>query len=196
MATPEQNLPVYTAAHPRRPDPAHLRATIPGWGADLDPADRPSVPKLRQDLDAGAHWEFPDRQQEITPRERSIEHRVLTPVFGTAQPLSGVSGAIRRYAYRYSEGRAAHWLILLLGDRVDVVESRITALLHGQPDNPVTEMGLTAELTRSGLHARAGRGRTDIKHQWIDAASVNAPWLALAAAVAAVLLARSGASRR
>ncbi len=36
----------------------------------------------------------------LAPRERSIEHGMLPPVFGTAQPLHGVSGAIRRHAYR------------------------------------------------------------------------------------------------
>ena len=51
-----------------------LRARIPGWGADLDPADRPAVPRERFDLDTGAHWDFPDRQEELAPRERSIEH--------------------------------------------------------------------------------------------------------------------------
>src|SRR3954447_589126 len=87
-----------------------LRARIPGWGADLDPKDRPSVPKLRfQENVTGAHWEFPERQPEKWPRERSIEHEFLTPVFGTAQPPSGISGAIRKYSYaKYSEGRAAH----------------------------------------------------------------------------------------
>ena len=61
-----------------------LRARIPGWGVDLDPADRPSVPQERFDPAAtGAHWEFPDRQPEHRPRERSIEHEMLTPVFCT-----------------------------------------------------------------------------------------------------------------
>jgi hypothetical protein len=33
-----------------------LRARIPGWGVDLDPADRPSVPKLQFDSELnGAH---------------------------------------------------------------------------------------------------------------------------------------------
>jgi len=49
---------------------------------------------------------------------------MLPPVFGTAAPLKGVSGILRRVAYaRFSEGRAAHWIILLASDRVDVVES-------------------------------------------------------------------------
>src|SRR3954463_4560956 len=99
---------------------AELRARIPGWGAGLDPADRPAVPRERFDPDlSGAHWEIPERQPESRPRERSIEHAVLPPVFGTAQPLRGLSGAIRRRSYaRYSEGRAAHWLLLLAADRV------------------------------------------------------------------------------
>src|SRR3954467_7116755 len=90
---------------PLAESPEQLRARIPGWGADLDPADRPSYPKLalREDL-TGARWEFPERQPETWPRERSMEHAFLTPVFGTAQPLKGLSGAIRKYSYaRFSE---------------------------------------------------------------------------------------------
>ena len=42
--------------------PEQLRARIPGWGADLDPADRPSNPKLQYAPDStGAHWDFPER---------------------------------------------------------------------------------------------------------------------------------------
>src|SRR3954454_17325547 len=98
-----------------------LRARIPGWGVDLDPADRPAVPRERFDPAAsGAHWEFPERQPEKWPRERSIEHKFLPPVFGTSTPPRGLSGVIRKHAYKkYSEGRAAHWLLLLAADRVD-----------------------------------------------------------------------------
>src|SRR5438309_11905816 len=89
-----------------------LRARIPGWGADLDLADRPAVPRERYAPEVtGAHWDLPEQQPEHQPRERSIEHGRLTPVFGTAQPLHGASGAVRRLAYdRFSEGRLAHWL--------------------------------------------------------------------------------------
>src|SRR3712207_5729711 len=99
----------YTPHKPPLPESIDaLKARIPGWGVDLDPAARPSVPKLKYQEDlSGAHWEFPERQPEKWPRERSIEHGTLPPVFGTAQPPSGVAGAIRRYSYaRYSEGRA------------------------------------------------------------------------------------------
>src|SRR4051812_46306233 len=96
----------YTANKPPLgPSSDELRARIPGWGADLDPADRPSVPGERFTAElTGARWEFPERQDEVRPRERSIEHQFLTPVFGTSTPTKGLSGVLRRHAYQhYSE---------------------------------------------------------------------------------------------
>src|SRR3954447_15645768 len=150
----------YTAKKPAiNPPSEQLRASIPGWGVDLDPSDRPSVPRERFDLGAtGAHWNFPERQPEKWPRERSIEHEILTPVFGTAQPPRGLSGAIRKLAYaRYSEARAAHWLLLIAADRVNVYESFVTGILTGRPDNLVAETGIKAEVTRHGLSSRIGQ---------------------------------------
>jgi hypothetical protein len=114
----------YTAEKPRTaPDTNELRNRIPGWGVDLDPKDRPAVPKEKFNPGGtGAHWDFPERQVERWPREKSPEHKFLTPVFGTACPPKGISGAIRRYAYKFSEGRLAHWLLLVGADRVDVIE--------------------------------------------------------------------------
>jgi hypothetical protein len=170
---------VYTPDKPPLPvSIEELRATIPGWGADLDPKDRPSVPRERFDPGAsGAHWDFPERQQEKWPRERSIEHAFLTPVFGTSCPPSGLSGVIRKYAYRrYSEARAAHWLLLIAADRVNSVEANVTSLLRGHPDNPVTETGILSEFSHHGLSSRFGKKRTDVKHQWLDPVIVGAPW--------------------
>ena len=167
--------------------PDQLRARIPGWGVDRDPADRPSVPKLvfQEDL-TGAHWEFPDRQPEKWPRERSIEHKFLTPVFGTAQPPKGLSGAIRRLSYaRYSEGRAAHWLLLMLADRVDAVEEHLKSFATLRPDNPITQTGIKAEFTHHGLSSRIGRKRTDLVHQPLDPVIVAGPWVAAAGAAVA-----------
>jgi hypothetical protein len=165
--------------------PDQLRARIPGWGVDLDPKDRPSVPKLQfqEDL-TGASWEFPERQPEKWPRERSIEHEFLTPVFGTAQPPKGLSGVIRRFSYaRYSEGRAAHWLLLMLADRVDAWEEHLRSFLTLHPDNPITETGVRSEFTHHGLRSRIGRKRTDLVHQPLDPVIVAGPWI-LAAVVA------------
>jgi hypothetical protein len=166
-----------------------LRAEIPGWGVDLDPADRPSWPQERFDPEAtGASWTFPERQTTPGVRERSIEHEMLTPVFGTSVPLRGLSGAIRRLAYaRFSEARAAHWLLLIAGDRVDAVESHARSLLTTRPDNPVTETGIRAELTHHGLASRWGRNRADVKHQWMDPFLVAGPWVLTGMALAKVL---------
>ncbi|MCI2240463.1 hypothetical protein MO973_33800 [Paenibacillus sp. TRM 82003] len=176
---PEDPAYTYTAAKPPLPEtPEQLRARIPGWGVDLDPADRPAFPRERFDPDLnGAHWEFPERQPERLPRERSIEHAFLTPVFGTATPLKGVSGAVRRYAYRYGEARTAHWLLLIAADRVDSVEETVRSFASRHPDDPVTETGVLAEATHGGLRSRFGRGRADVHHQVLDPVVVAAPWV-------------------
>jgi hypothetical protein len=188
MTRTTEHVPAYTADHPPVPDKDSLKARIPGWGADLNKEDRPSVPKLKF-LDSGAWWDFPERQPEKRPRERSVEHRFLTPAFGTAQPLSGVSGVLRRFAYKFSEGRALHWLILLYADRVDAAEHHIRSMASLRPDNPITETGIKAELTHNGMKSRVSRKRVDTHHMWLDPLIVGGPWL-LGAAVIARLLRR------
>jgi hypothetical protein len=170
----------YTSTKPATaPTSEQLRASIPGWGVDLDTSDRPSVPRERFDLGAtGAHWDFPERQPEKRPRERSIEHEMLTPVFGTAQPLRGLSGAIRKISYaRYSEARAAHWLLLVLADRVDAMEHHALSLFSLHPDNPITETGIKSEITANGIASRFGKGRADVVHHPLDPLIVAGPWV-------------------
>ncbi|MDQ4131850.1 MAG: hypothetical protein M3179_01285 [Actinomycetota bacterium] len=170
----------YTADKPAvAPSSDELRGRIPGWGVDLDPKHRPSVPREQFDPDlSGAHWDFPERQPEKWPRERSMEHKFLTPVFGTSCPPNGVSGMMRKYAYRrFSEGRAAHWLILVAADRVDSLGSHLRSLLTLRPDNPITETGVVSEYTRHGIASRVGKKRADLVHQPLDAIIVAAPWV-------------------
>jgi hypothetical protein len=165
---------------------------------DLDPRDRPSVPReLPPDPGrTGAHWEFPERQEEKWPRERSIEHAFLTPVFGTSCPPHGLSGVIRKLAYaRYSEGRAAHWLLLLGADRVDAVESHLRSLATLHPDNPITETGVLSELSHHGVASRFGRGRADLGHQVLDPVIVAGPWLVVGLAGYSVLKRLVGSRR-
>jgi hypothetical protein len=171
----------YTADKPALSESSEqLRARIPGWGADLDPADRPSVPRERFDPGAtGAHWDFPERQPERWPREHSIEHAFVTPVFGTSCPPKGLSGVLRKLAYaKFSEARAAHWLILLGADRVDAVESTLASFGTRRPDNPITETGVLSEFSRHGVSSRLGQKRADVKHQLLDPVIVAAPWAA------------------
>ena len=171
----------YTPEKPELAEsPEELIARIPGWGADLDPADRPSYPKERFAPEVtGAHWTLPEQQPDPGDRERSIEHTRLTPVFGTAQPLHGVSGAIRRFAYkRYSEGRAAHWLLLVVGDRVEAVGAHVRSFATLRPDNPVTQTGVLGELRHRPLASRFGQNRADLRHMWLDPIIVAGPWIA------------------
>ena len=178
----------YTPEKPPLPETAdQLRARIPGWGVDLDPALRPSSRKqLPPQPAAGVHWDAPERQPEHRPRERSIEHGQLPAVFGTTLPLRGASGAIRRYAYRrFSEGRAAHWLLLLLGDRVDAWESHLRSFATLRPDNPLTQTGIRSEFTHHGLASRLGQRRADRTHHWLDPLLVAGPWVAVGAAAVA-----------
>ena len=188
----------YTPQKPNlTPSRDELRQTIPGWGVDLDPMDRPSVPRERFDPGAtGAHWEFPERQPEKWPRERSIEHEMLTPVFGTSCPPRGISGAIRRFAYRYSEGRAAHWLLLLGADRVDALEHHVGSLLSLRPDNPLTQTGVRTEFTHHGLRSRLGQRRADLLHQPLDPIIVAGPWIGAGIAAYAGVKALAKARRR
>jgi len=187
----------YTPDKPKLAESSdELRARIPGWGVDLDPKDRPSVPQEQFDPElSGAHWEFPERQPERWPRERSIEHAFLTPVFGTSCPPRGVSGIMRKYAYaRYSEARAAHWLILLAADRVDALESTLGSFVSRRPDNPITETGVLSEFSHHGLSSRLKDRRADRVHHPLDPIIVAAPWVAGAAV--AYALVRKVAGRR
>src|SRR5690606_16684397 len=156
-----------------------LRRRIPGWGADLDPALRPSIPmELDVPSTGGVHTEVIERQAELRPRERSIEYPSLTPVFGTAQPLHGVSGKIRRFSYDHlSEARATHWLLLMLGDRTEALGAWMKSMFSRRPDNPLTETGVLGEPRMRPISSRFGRGRADLRHTWIDPILVAGPWL-------------------
>jgi hypothetical protein len=181
----------YTADKPgAAPRPEILRDRIPGWGADLDPADRPAFPREQPGIVTGAHWQDAERQTEIRPRERSVEHERLTAVFGTAQPLRGAAGRIRRFAYeRYSEAQSAHWLVLMLGDRVDAVAAHAASLMSGRPDEPLTQSGVLGERGPRPLSSRRQPGRVDMKHAWLDPIIVAGPW-----ALTGVVLAVAGVS--
>jgi hypothetical protein len=181
---------VYTADKPSpTPSGEELRARIPGWGVDLDPADRPSVPRERFDPEQnGAHWSFPESQSGGEARERSIEHGRLTPVFGTAQPLHGVSGSVRRLAYdRYSEARLAHWMLLVLADRIEVAGAAARSLVSTRPDNPVTQTGVMAHLPPRRLALGLESGRADRSHRWMDPLIVAGPWVLAGWALARLL---------
>lgn len=126
---------------------ANSYKNIPGWGIDADPENDPTYPMK--------HWNGADHQRfnYEKPEQQPINVEVLhsnerpgvSRVFGTSSPPSGLSGMLRRFAFRYSESTYAHWVPLVLADRINVIEGRIDDIKHGIIPNPFAERGWAAE---------------------------------------------------
>jgi hypothetical protein len=93
-------------------DPSRIK----GWDVDADPKNDPTYPmKRRKDGEhAGYSWECPLQQPITVEILHSNERPDVTVVFGTSTPPSGLSGILRRIAFRYSESSCGHWLPLML----------------------------------------------------------------------------------
>lgn len=104
-----------------------IHSNIPGWGVDADFSARPGVPmELHPEIRGGAHWDEVERQPPPSVRVlKRKELPELTPVFSQAYPPKGLSGVLRRWAYARKETLTRHWLLLLVADRVDVLEHRL-----------------------------------------------------------------------
>ncbi|MEN9938297.1 MAG: hypothetical protein RLZZ387_4876 [Chloroflexota bacterium] len=120
---------------------------IAGWGVDANPKNDPTYPiKQRTDAEhAGYSWDRPEQQPATVEVLHSIERPDLTAVFGTSSPPSGLSGMIRRAAFTYSESSYAHWVPMILADRVNMVEGIVDDLAHGRIPNIPEELGWKAE---------------------------------------------------
>ncbi len=139
-----------TTAYPITKDYSHL----PGWGIDADPKNDPTYPmKHRTELTpAGYNWERPTQQPVDQEILQSIERPTITAVFGTSVPPAGLSGQLRRWAFKSSESEYGHWLPLLLADRVNVLEGIVDDLKRGHIPNIFAEKGWKA----SWQHDRVG----------------------------------------
>jgi len=122
---------------------------LPGWGIDANPKNDPTYPmreprlNVSQDPDSKTH--HPKQQVVDIELLKSIERPRVSAVFGEAAPPSGLSGMIRRFAFKYSESHYGHWLPLLLADRVNVVEGVVSDLAHGKVPNIFAEKGYKME---------------------------------------------------
>ena len=121
---------------------------IKGWGIDADPLDTPAYPmKIRNENDnRGMVWERPVQQAAQVEILTSNERPTIIAVFGTPNPPSGLSGKIRRYAFKFSESSYGHWLPLLLADRVNMIEGVVDDIKRGSFPNIFAELGGKAEL--------------------------------------------------
>ena len=124
-------------------DPSQIK----GWGVDADPKNDPTYPmKKRNDGEhAGYSWERPPQQPTSVEVLHSNERPNVTAAFGTSTPPAGLSGIIRRFAFKYSESSYGHWLPLMLADRVGVAEGYLDDLSRGHVPNVFAERGWKAE---------------------------------------------------
>jgi hypothetical protein len=96
-------------------------AEVTGWGADRETKDRPGVPReATPEPIVGATRLVP--QQTDEPKPFVGPNRFLTPVYSTALPARGLSGLMRKAAYKIPDYKPQRWMLLLAADRVDVIE--------------------------------------------------------------------------
>ncbi len=117
---------------------------IKGWGVDADPANNPTYP-IKKSPENQLSIARPTLQISEKEILHSNERPYMTAVYGTIAPPSGLSGQIRRYAFRYSESNLMHWLSLLLADRINVVEGIFQDLSRGHIPNILLEKGWKAQ---------------------------------------------------
>jgi hypothetical protein len=120
----------------------------PYAGVDLDPARRPGVPRMRKDPRPWPNTLYPPERQPGEPAvpKHGRPNKPMPPVFGTAVPLHGLSGAIRKLAYRYPDHYPRHWLLKMLGDRVDSWGHRARRIMPVAL--PLVALGVVVRLAR------------------------------------------------
>lgn len=126
---------------------------IPGWGMDIDPYNEPTYPIKNytgEDHNRSNYQKSP--QQPITIELlKSTERPQPSVVFGTSVPPSGLSGAIRRYAFKHSEDRYRHWIPLILADRINAWEGIIDDFKRGTIPNIIKERGWKSEFRHNPM---------------------------------------------
>jgi hypothetical protein len=120
---------------------------IKGWGADIDTKNEPTYPikKNTDDDHKRLNYVRPPLQQKTVEVLHSNERPSVSAVFGTSVPPSGLSGMIRRFAFRYSESSFGHWFPLIFADRVNVWEGIIHDFGRGKLPNIWAEKGVKAD---------------------------------------------------
>lgn len=122
-------------------------AHIKGWGIDADPQNEPTYPmkKWNGNDHLRLNYTRPLQQPLTIEKLHSNERPSVSAVFGNTIPPSGLSGHLRRYAFRFSEGNWNHWLTLLLADRINMIEGIADDIKNGFFPNIFKERGWTAE---------------------------------------------------
>lgn len=155
---------------------------IKGWGVDADLNNDPTYPMRHrnENIPRGYSWDRPSLQPVNIEVLHSNERPNVSAVFGTSSPPSGLSGHIRRFAFKYSENSYLHWLPLLMADRVQVIEGIVDDLKSGYVPNIFAERG----------------GKAIWKHNKKGIVKRVAVGLAIASAVAVVIYAKKAKAKR
>lgn len=121
---------------------------IKGWGIDADPRNEPTYPMKNYTGDdhKRLNYEKPKQQPRNIEVLHSNERPSISSVFGTSVPLSGLSGMLRRLAFRYSESSFGHWFPLIFADRINVWEGCLKDFGKGRLPDIFRERGWNAEL--------------------------------------------------
>ena len=119
---------------------------INGWGIDADPENEPTYPmkKWTGDDHKRSNYVRPELQPVDVEILHSNERPNVSAVFGNQNPPSGLSGVVRRYAFKYSEESLKHWFALVMADRINVIEGIIDDIKHGIMPNIIKEKGMKA----------------------------------------------------
>jgi hypothetical protein len=132
----------------------------PNHEAETNAKDWPAWPMRKDSGDEhkGMAWPRPPQQPETVEVLHSNERPNLTAVFGTTSPPQGLSGIVRRFAFRYSENKQMHWIALIVADRINMIEGVGADLMKGRVPNLFAEMGLGSDLkyNKKGLALKAG----------------------------------------
>ncbi len=120
---------------------------IKGWGIDADPENDPTYPiKNRTNEEhEGYSWERPSLQPVNDEILKSVERPNITATFGTSVPPKGLSGMLRRFAFKYSESSYGRWLPLIMADRIGVYEGIFSDFARGYFPNFWKERGWNAD---------------------------------------------------
>lgn len=129
--------------NPGPSDHSHIK----GWGIDADRQNDPTYPiKRRTDEEQrGYTWQRPELQEVDIELLHSVERKNTPAVFGTSVPPEGLSGSMRRAAFKYSESDLRHWVPLMAADRVNMFEGLAADFSNGHIPNLIDEMGIKAE---------------------------------------------------
>ncbi|MFN3405662.1 MAG: hypothetical protein ACK40G_16305 [Cytophagaceae bacterium] len=119
---------------------------IKGWAVDANEKNDPTYPiKHRTNEEhKGYNWERPVQQPIIDKVFHSNERINITAVYGTSVQPSGLSGLIRKFAFRYGESSYGHWIPLIIADRINVIEGIMDDLSRGYLPNIFAERGFRA----------------------------------------------------